>query len=155
AKRSIAGASLATALDVSAWQIARRDGRLDIAGELRIVDAARIWQALRASSAHPGTELDLALGDVTEIDGAVASLLVEHRNRLVGRGIRSEIVGASPRIASIIHLFHGDEPAVLAAAVPREGAVARLGAAVEQWLVSSLRAVAFAGELVDALGSVT
>lgn len=138
---------------VNAWQIARRDGRLDIAGELRIVDAARIWQTLRASSAHPGSVLDLDLSGVTAIDGAVASLLVEHRARLVARGIRSEIIGSSERIASIIHLYHGDEPPVPAAAVPREGAIARLGAVVEQRLQSPVQAVAFTGELVGALGA--
>jgi phospholipid/cholesterol/gamma-HCH transport system permease protein len=138
---------------VSAWQIARRDDRLDIAGELRIVDAARIWQALRAESAHPGPALDLDLSGATAVDGAVASLLVEHRARLVGRGVRSEIVGAPERIAAIIHLYHGDEPPLPAAAVPREGAIARLGAVVEQRLKSAVRAVAFTGEFVGALGS--
>jgi len=139
---------------VNAWQIARRDGRLDIAGELRIVDATRIWQALRASSARPGTVLDLDLSGVTAIDGAVASLFVEHRSWLVARGIRSEITGASERIALIVHLYHGDAPALPAASAPRKGAVARLGAAVEQRLRSLVRAVAFTGELVGALGSV-
>ncbi|HET7506085.1 MAG TPA: MlaE family lipid ABC transporter permease subunit [Kofleriaceae bacterium] len=139
-----------------AWHIARRDDRLELAGELRFADATPIWRTLRANTVRvgAGSALDLAIDGATAIDGAIMSLLVEARASLLTRGVRCEIVGASEQVGSLVHLYHGDEPPVSPAPHPRERGLARLGAVVERALAQAGRLVAFWGELVASIGTI-
>jgi len=107
---------------MASWQIVRAGARLEIAGELRIADAPEIWHALREHTEPAGTRLDLDLSDATLVDGAIMSLLVETRSALATRGVLSNIVGAPPRIAALVHLYRGDEPPTPAPRVARRTA---------------------------------
>lgn len=139
---------------MSTWSIERRDHRLAIAGELRLVDAPQIWRVLRARAERPGEQLDLDLSGATVIDGAVMSLIVAVRGSLNDHGVRSEIVGAPAHLAPIVHLYGGDRP------VPRivhelpEPLLARLGAVTLSLGRQVRRMVAFGGEMVVSLGAI-
>ena len=138
-----------------AWQIARDDDRLRLAGALRIVDAAAIWRSLnRAGSAdRPADHLDLDLHGVTVIDGTVAGLVVAVQDALVERGTRSEIVGVPERFVPLFALYRGDRRP--AEPVPRqERAIAQLGAALDQLGQQLRHVVEFAGELVASVGAI-
>ena len=131
----------------------RETGRIEIAGELRLRDAATIWTALRAAVAGPGRRLDLDVAAATVIDGAVMALLVEVRAGLLAHGVRSEIVGADDAMKRVVHLYRGDEPPPHEAYSSREGALARLGGVLERRGRSGRQLVAFAGDIVAAVGS--
>lgn len=113
---------------MASWQIVRADARLEVAGELRIGDSVEIWQALRALIEPPALRLDLDLSNAILVDGAIMSLLVATRRVLAARGVLSDIVGASPRIAVLVHLYRGDEPPTALPRRPR-----RTGTPIE-WL---------------------
>jgi phospholipid/cholesterol/gamma-HCH transport system permease protein len=129
------------------WQITRGDERLELAGELRLTDAAEIWRTLGELASAPGRRLDLDLSRATAADGAVMSLLVELRASLAAHGTACEIVGAPERLQPIVHLYHGDEPWLPRAVHRRPGAIARLGRSTGAALGRLREAVSFAGDL--------
>jgi phospholipid/cholesterol/gamma-HCH transport system permease protein len=140
---------------MASWQIVRAGARIEIAGELRIADSVDIWQTLRALAESPGTRLDLDLSQATLVDGAIMSLLVATRSALAARGVLSEIVGAPPRVAALVHLYRGDEPPARGSGWPR-----RTGSPIE-WLGEAALGVArrarslvvFAAELLGAFAA--
>ncbi len=91
------------------WQIERSGERLALAGDLRITDAASIWNKLGHLAQAPGDRLDLDLHAVQFVDGAIMSLLVALRASLIAHGTHSEIIGAAPRIEPLVHLYRGDQ----------------------------------------------
>jgi phospholipid/cholesterol/gamma-HCH transport system permease protein len=123
------------------WQVLGGDGRIELVGELRLVDAHAIWSALREVTRVPPRELDVSR--VTAIDGTVMSLLGE-----LTRGTQCTLVGASPRIAELAHLYLGGEP--LPPRPYREPAVARIGAATRRAGSSVGDVLRFTGELASA-----
>jgi phospholipid/cholesterol/gamma-HCH transport system permease protein len=126
------------------WQVLGADGRLELAGELRLADARAIWTALRAASRVPLREIDVTR--VTAIDGTVMSLLAE-----ITRGTQARLVGAPPRIEELAHLYLG----ATAPPLPfREPAIARIGAATRRGAASLGEILRFTGELVSAVGGV-
>jgi phospholipid/cholesterol/gamma-HCH transport system permease protein len=124
-----------------AWEVLGGDGRIELVGDLRLVDAGAIWAALRAVTRVPPREIDLRR--VTGIDGTVMSLLGE-----ITRGTHCTLVGASPRIADLAHLYLGSES--LPPAPYREPAIARIGAATRRAGSSLADVLRFTGELATA-----
>ena len=139
---------------MATWQITRRDGLLELAGELRIADAGAIWNTLDRLTADPGPRLDLDLGQIAAIDGAIMALVVDVRRALAARGAHSEIVAAPSNIQPIVHLYRGDEPTPIVARPIHERAIARFGATVETALQGFRRLATFAGELVASVAMI-
>jgi len=127
-----------------AWQVIGSDDRLELVGELRLADAPAIWRAMRAATReHAPRQIDVS--KATAIDGAVMSLLSE-----VIRGCTCELVGATPAIAEVAHLYLG------ARQLPHpvhERAIARLGDATYRAVRAVGDVAAFTGDLAIALGA--
>ena len=138
-----------------AWQIVRDASRIEMIGELRIADARSIWRALRPHLTTSEPRLDLDLSQVTAIDGAVMSLLVETRTILADRGVSCEIVGATGPTAATVHLYRGDEPKPPPLRLPTsdDGVIASIGAATENIFGGLHRLMIFTGELVAAFAT--
>lgn len=139
---------------VNAWSVVRGAGKLELAGELRLADAKPIWRSLCALAREPAPKLDLDLSRAVLVDGAVMSLLAELRTSLVARGVPSEIVGASPFLQPIVHLYGGDALVHPHAREPRDGAIARIGAAMQRLFARFTGAIGFLGAMVSALGTI-
>lgn len=127
-----------------AWQILGRGDRLELAGELRLGDAAAIWRALRELLLPPRT---IDVSRVTAIDGTVMALLAD-----VTRGVAPELVGATPEIAELAHLYLG--AGEVRPPAPREPTIARIGAATRHAARSVGDVVRFSGDLALAVTSV-
>jgi phospholipid/cholesterol/gamma-HCH transport system permease protein len=136
------------------WHIEHSEGRLGVAGELRISDAATIWRTLNTVDARPDTTLEIDLADAKVVDGTIMALLVELRTSLVDRGIHAEIVGASDQLEPVVRLYRGDRPSPSRVPERREGALARLGAAVERRLEPAARLISFAGEMASSVAAI-
>ncbi|MGE5180690.1 MAG: ABC transporter permease [Acidobacteriota bacterium] len=136
------------------WRIARSNGRIELAGELRMADGAAIWRELRRACEKPGPRLDVDLADAAVVDGAIMALLVDVRAELVARGVRSELVGAGERLRRIVHLYGGDVAAEPVHEEAREPPIARLGAASARQLARGRKLVEFTGDLLAAAGAV-
>lgn len=122
---------------MAGWQIEGSGDRIVLAGELGLGDAAAIWRALRRLPAPRVLDVSRA----TAIDGSVMALLAE-----VTRGAACELVGASPAIEALAHLYLGERsrPPVLR----KEAALERLGGATRR-LGRSLGDIArFTGDVV-------
>ncbi len=132
-------------------QVVRRDGKLVLAGELRMADATAVWRRLRDLSAPRAPRLDIDLGQAEVVDGAVMSLLVELRAELAGRGVACDVVSVPPHLEPIAHLFGADEAPHTAPTPVREGAIERLGRSTAGVGASLRRLVDFLGELVHSL----
>ena len=147
------GLTLAATKRMSTWQIVRADERIELAGELRLLDAQRIWRRLGEAAARPGAQLDLDLHGAQLVDGAIMALLVDLRASLIARGTRSAFVGAPERIQSLVHLYRGDQPPATAAPPSTEPpvALARLGEGVARAARQVRSVVVFAGQLAGAL----
>ncbi|HSN26232.1 MAG TPA: STAS domain-containing protein, partial [Kofleriaceae bacterium] len=106
---------------MAGWQIEGSGDRIELRGELGLADAAAIWRALRDRPAPRIVDVSRA----TAIDGAVMALLAD-----VTRGAPCELVGATPPIAALAHLYLGERsrPPVLR----REAALERLGGATRR-----------------------
>lgn len=134
-----------------AWRVERLPERVKLGGELRIADATAVWRKLRSVGEETrAPRLDIDLADATIVDGAVMALLVALRASLTSRGVACEIVGASPELGPIVHLYGGDEKAALPSRPAPLGAVARLGAGVAVVLRALHQVTTFLGELVAA-----
>jgi phospholipid/cholesterol/gamma-HCH transport system permease protein len=127
------------------WQVLGGDGRIELVGELRLVDARAIWTALHGATRIPPREIDVTR--VTAIDGAVMSLLGE-----VTRGTQAQLVGAPPRVAQLAHLYLDVPP--LPPPPYRQPAIARVGAATRRAGSSLAEILRFTGELVGAVGTI-
>lgn len=140
---------------LDAFAIRLHGNMLALSGELRLVDAGRIWTRLRklTRSARP-RQLDLELSDVSFIDGAVMALLVELRADLVRRGVVCELVGATDRFQDLIALYGGDAPPAPVAEPHRAGALEEVGALAAGVGASAISAVQFLGDLISALWGV-
>lgn len=125
-----------------AWQVLGGDGRIELVGELRLVDAAAIWPALRRATRVAPREIDVSR--VTAIDGTVMSLLAE-----VTRGAHCRLIGASPRVTELAHLYLDGEAPPLRPY--RQPAIARLGAGAHRLATSAADVVTFTGEIASAM----
>ena len=138
---------------MSTWQIVRDGERVELAGELRIADAAPIWRKLGEAVEPPAEHLDLDLHNAKLVDGAIMSLLVDTRAALVARGTQSEIVGAPERIEPLVHLYRGDQPPDIAVEVEHApaSAIGMLGGAVVRAAGRLRSLLVFAVQLVGSL----
>lgn len=119
------------------WQIEGSGDRIELRGELRLADAAAIWRALRDRPAPRTVDVSRA----TAIDGAVMALLAD-----ISRGSPCELVGATPAIAALGHLYLGERSRP--PALRREAALERLGGATRR-LAPTLGDIArFTGDAV-------
>ena len=127
-----------------AWEVLGGGDRLELVGELRLADAPAIWQALRdATESQPPRQIDVSRATV--IDGAIMSLLAE-----VMRDNPSELVGATPAIAQLAHLYLEGSRQVPHA--HHEPVIVRLGHVTDRvvrWITDTAR---FGGQLVLAIG---
>jgi phospholipid/cholesterol/gamma-HCH transport system permease protein len=137
---------------MSAWQLAHGNGTIDVAGELRMADAPSIWQSLRRVVAAAHGRLDICLDRARAVDGAVMALLVDTRASLDARGVSCEIVGGSPAVRELVHLYGGDQPIARGPTLPRANAITRLGTSLERLAKRVFGLVSFAGELVLSVG---
>lgn len=136
------------------WAVQRSGGRIEIAGELRLGEAAAIWKQLRVAASGPGRRLDLDVAAATAIDGSVMALLVDLRAHLLAQGVHSEIVGADDAMKRLVHLYRGDDIPRREPPLVHESALARLGAAIERRGRRGRDFAGFAGDIVAAIGSV-
>lgn len=121
-------------------------------GELRLRDATSLWQSLGRAAERARERLDIDLGGVEAVDGAVAALLVAFRDRLERTGVHAQLVNAPAQVRPLLELYEGG------AAVPRprrEDAITRLGRLTAGGVARAGDAVAFVGEMVHALGRFT
>ena len=120
-------------------QIARGEGKLSLAGDLRMANATLVWRTLRQlATEHQGGRLDFDLSGAVAVDGAIMSLLVDLRASLAARGVESGIIGGSDRFRSLVHLYRGDEPPLVTAA-PSPGARAGAPGSCDGGAVRGLR----------------
>ncbi len=132
-------------------QVVRRDGKLSLAGELRMADATLVWRRLHELTAAQREPLDIDLGGASVIDGAVMSLLVELRSELASRGVPCELVRVPDHLEPIVRLYGGEEPPKTKPVAVREDPVSRVGRAVVQVVGSVERLAIFLGELMASL----
>jgi phospholipid/cholesterol/gamma-HCH transport system permease protein len=125
-----------------------------VRGRLELVDASALWreaEVLLLSVAVPRVDFDLS--KVEAVDGGAMSLLVHLRNRLRGRGIESEFIGASRLVQDIVHLYEGD----LHLRAPRkrkaESALAQVGRATIHVVVETKLGFAFLGQMLLAMAA--
>ncbi|HSQ65647.1 MAG TPA: MlaE family lipid ABC transporter permease subunit [Polyangiaceae bacterium] len=128
-------------------QVVRRDGKLALAGELRMADATLVWRKLRELAAGQKDRLDIDLSQVGVVDGAIMSLLVELRDDLSTRGVACELVGVPSHLEPIAHLYGAEQPPHPKAEPVRENPVSRLGRAVMQVVTTVEHVVLFFGDL--------
>lgn len=139
---------------MAVWQIERRDQQLAASGELRIADATPIWTALRDTAKQPGPRLDLDLSGAAVVDGAIMALLVDLRASLVAHGSQSDIVGVSAELEPLVRLYAGHEPVEVPVEGPREMAIERFGAVVEQRFTRMRKLADLFLDIVGSLGSI-
>lgn len=140
---------------MTAWQIVRNNGRLELAGELRLADGAAIFRALQELSRESAPALDLDLDRVRAIEIDIVALLVEFRAALAARSIRCDVIGGTPHIRAIVHLYRGDLPPQTAkAAVSRRSSLERLGGRIAELGQHAHQAIAFVGDLLVGIAAV-
>jgi phospholipid/cholesterol/gamma-HCH transport system permease protein len=130
-----------------AFEIALRGETVFLGGELRMRDAARVWRTLRAFTKEVVSKVDIDLSRAEVVDGAIMALLVELRRELAARGVRCDIVGATPLVEPLVHLFHGDEPPRPLPVAVRRGVLEQIGRGAAGAGAAIERALAFVGEM--------
>jgi phospholipid/cholesterol/gamma-HCH transport system permease protein len=133
-----------------AWSITRTEREIAIAGTLRLEHGTEIWRALRAH-APDATACDFDLSAASAIDGSVMALIVEARAKLAAGGTRCELVNVPEHLRPIVHLYGGDRPPQPPRPFVREHGIALLGAATERFGQRARTAIAFFGELFEAI----
>jgi phospholipid/cholesterol/gamma-HCH transport system permease protein len=138
---------------MASWRIARSRDRLDIAGELRIVDATAIWRELHDHARDHAERLDLDLRDVKLVDGAVLSLLLDLRRELVATGTSCELVQVPSRLQPLVHVYRGDQaPERVAPRIERRASPIRwVGGQVLHVLQTAGSAFVFTARVVGAI----
>jgi phospholipid/cholesterol/gamma-HCH transport system permease protein len=117
-----------------------------------LIDAARIWRALRAASAKPPARLEIDLARASLVDGAIMAFLIELRSSLHDRGIQSEIVGANAQLCSVVNLYAGDERSTLTKSPPRRDPITLFGAALAELGRRAHHVLSFTGEWLASIG---
>jgi phospholipid/cholesterol/gamma-HCH transport system permease protein len=116
-------------LDV--YQVVRDGDTIRLAGDLRMHDAAAIWKDLRKETKDVASgTVQFDLRSVQAADGGVMALLVELRTELATRGVKAELVGANPRVETIVNLYSGHDGVAKKKKRKPEGTVAQVGRGV-------------------------
>jgi phospholipid/cholesterol/gamma-HCH transport system permease protein len=89
---------------------------LRFAGELRFRSCFASWDAVRRLLVPPAPKLDFDLSAVEGLDGGATALLLELRAEAAAAGSKTEIVGASGRVRSMLELYgaHPKRPSLQA-----------------------------------------
>jgi phospholipid/cholesterol/gamma-HCH transport system permease protein len=114
---------------VEAYGLHREGDRIELVGDLRMRDAAALWQDLRKETSGEMSTVVLDLSKVTAADGGVIALLVELRAELAARGVKAELVGENERVETIVNLYAGHEGVTKRKKRKPEGTVAQVGRA--------------------------
>lgn len=124
-------------------------GVVHVRGRLEFAEATALWdQANRLLVAHKTPRLDFDLSGVTSVDGGAMALLVHIRNRLEVEGVKSEFVGASPAVQSIVHLYEGDVHLPPRKKRKAESVIDQVGRATVNILVEAQLVLAFFGQML-------
>lgn len=131
-------------------------GALRLSGQLSFGQAPALWAELRksADSVERGATLDLDMSDVESVDGGAMALLAHVRAELQQRGVKSEFIGASPRIQALIHLYHGDVAVGRRKRRRPKGTLDQLGAATMELVREVQTVFAFLGQMLVATANV-
>jgi phospholipid/cholesterol/gamma-HCH transport system permease protein len=128
--------------------IERRDSRLYLRGALLLRSGTDIWREIHRAAAGTKDALDIDLSDVEVADGASVALLVDLRARLSARGVKSEFIGGSKRITSLVGVYGGYSAPPHPARRARHGFIEHLGHAVRSLSSAFRRMVEFVGDTV-------
>jgi phospholipid/cholesterol/gamma-HCH transport system permease protein len=92
--------------------VERVDDTLRLVGDLGLPCSKTLWSELHrlTRSVQRGKTLEIDLGEVRTVDGAIMSLLVDMRSELAERNVDCRFVDVPAHLAPIVHLFGGDEP---------------------------------------------
>ncbi len=143
-----------TATGAKPFVIERREGKLHLRGDLQLANGTEIWHELHRAASGAVGKLDIDLSDVASVDGAAVALLVDLRARLTERGVKSELVGASEHVASLVGLYQGYQPPLLRAPRRRHRFAEHLGDDVRAIALAFRQAVEFVGDtVVSAFGA--
>jgi phospholipid/cholesterol/gamma-HCH transport system permease protein len=124
-------------------------------GTLMFVDAAHLWNELRARLTPTMREdVRFDLSQIESIDGGAMALLVQLKWDLQTAGVRCEFAGATGTVQTILDLYEGDPAAAPQPPQSPMGALARLGNGTVAALKELQVALAFVGSMVLALGGV-
>ncbi len=128
-----------------------RDGnRIQLFGDLRMHDAAKLWQDLRKETEHQSGDIAFDLTNVQAADGGVLALIVALRSELSARGIRAELVGANERVETIVKLYSGHAGVVKNEKRRPEGMVNQIGRASFEVVQESKALIEFLGSVIVA-----
>ena len=131
-------------------------GLVRVTGRLDFAETTALWdQTMKLVLAQEAARIDFDLSGVTSADGGAMALLVHIRNRLEAQGVRSEFVGASPTVQTIVHLYEGDVHLPPPKRRRAESALAQIGRATIQVLLEAQLVMAFFGQmLISAIATV-
>jgi phospholipid/cholesterol/gamma-HCH transport system permease protein len=120
-----------SSVPIDVYQVVRDGDTIRLAGDLRMHDAAAIWKDLRKETKDDsGGTVHFDLRSVQAADGGVMALLVELRTELATRGVKAELVGANPRVETIVNLYSGHDGVAKKKKRKPEGTVAQVGRGV-------------------------
>jgi phospholipid/cholesterol/gamma-HCH transport system permease protein len=110
----------------------------------------KLWDELRVyvDAVKSGQTLNFDMSDVERVDGSIMAILAHLRTELQQRGVKSEFIGAEPRIQEIIHLYRGDVKVGRPKRKRARGTLDQIGEATME-MVGELREVlSFIGKMV-------
>lgn len=127
------------------------EGRIRLAGELRLEDAAELWRLLHeATNGVREGKVVLDVDAVTKADGGSMALLVELRAELHARGVDLQVTGASKKVEPIAALYMCDEAPCPLYQRETESVVAQIGRSTLHVGHEAKEIVSFFGEMVTA-----
>jgi phospholipid/cholesterol/gamma-HCH transport system permease protein len=117
-------------------------------GDLRLLVADRMWQALNAQRPGQGRTLYVDFSDVPSADGASIALLTTFRAELKERGRGCEFLGLNDSLRDIVKLYEGN--AKLRPRVRRkaQGLLDQIGHATLAIVLEGQMVIAFFGQMV-------
>lgn len=127
--------------------------RLKIEGPLDSRNVPQLWgQADAAVVRADCARLIIDAAGVTAMDAAGAALLLELQDRVARRGGEARIEGLAPDKQELLELYRRTERTRTDLPIPRYSAVERVGKAAVDLLLGIAARIAFAGEVLAAVG---
>jgi phospholipid/cholesterol/gamma-HCH transport system permease protein len=128
---------------------------VELCGTLTFADAGTLWSELQNFAEQParGGSLNFRMSALDAIDGSSMALLVYVRALLHQRGVRCELLDASPEVQKLIHLYGGDIRVGRRKKRRAERTLAQVGRGTLEVLYEAQLVLGFFGQmLVAALG---
>lgn len=129
-------------------RVHREGNRIQLFGDLRIHDAAKLWRDLRRETQQTSGEIVFDLANVQAADGGVLALIVALRSDLSGRGVKADIIGANERVETIVKLYSGHAGAVKHVRRRPEGMVNQIGRASFEVVQEAKALIEFFGSMI-------